>query len=81
MIFRVDAAWNATFKTSISAYHQIGGAAMKTGIHPIDIEALEREKKPWDLYYVASVLYELLSRQRGYTIKPILTPKDSKKGG
>lgn len=55
---------------------------MKTGIHPIDIEALEREKKPWDLYYVASVLYELLSRQRGYTIKPILTPKDSnQKGG
>ena len=55
---------------------------MKTGIHPIDIEALEREKKPWDPYYVASVLYELLSRQRGYNIKPILTPKDpNQKGG
>lgn len=44
-------------------------------IHPIDIAALEREKKPWDPYYIASVLSELLSEQRGYQVELILTPK------
>ena len=54
---------------------------MKAGINPIDIEALEREKKPWDPYYIASVLSDLLSRQRGYRVDIILTPKDKATGG
>lgn len=52
----------------------------KTGIHPIDIEALEREKKPWDPYYIASVLSDLLSRQRGYPVELVLTPKEEARG-
>lgn len=45
----------------------------KSGINPIDIEALEREKKPWDVNYIASVMSDLLSRQRGYRVD--VTPK------
>ena len=52
----------------------------KTGIHPIDIEALEREKRPWDPYYIASVLSDLLSRQRGYPVELVLTPKEEARG-
>lgn len=45
-------------------------------IQPIDIEALEREKKPWNMYYVADVLSDLLSRHRGHEVHIHLTPKD-----
>lgn len=45
-------------------------------IQPIDIEALEREKKPWNMYYVADVLSELHSRCRGREVHIRLTPKD-----
>lgn len=54
---------------------------MKTGIHPVDLEAFERDKKPWDPYYVVSVMEDLLSRQRGYPVKLTLTPKEPEARG
>lgn len=48
----------------------------RTEIHPIDIEELERNKKPWDPYYIAKVLSELLSKQYGYPVELVLTPKE-----
>lgn len=49
---------------------------MKTKINPVDLEAFERDKKPWNPYYIASVLSDLLSRQRGYPVEIVLTPKE-----
>ena len=46
-------------------------------IEPVDLEALKREQKPWDPYYIASVLEDLISRQRGYPVKINLTPKET----
>jgi hypothetical protein len=31
--------------------------------------------KPFDMYYVAEVLSDILSRERGYQLKIVLTPK------
>ena len=45
-------------------------------ISPIDIEAFERDKKEWDPYYIVSVLSDLISRQRGYPVEIVLTPKN-----
>lgn len=45
-------------------------------IEPIDIEALERTKQPWNPHYITSVMSDLLSRQRGYPVGIILTPKE-----
>lgn len=54
---------------------------MKTGIHPIDIEELERTKQPWDLNYVASVLVELYNREHGTNLEVKgLTPKKKAAG-
>lgn len=49
-------------------------------IEPIDLEALKQEQKPWDLEYVANVLCELVSRERGYLengyiLRAKVTPK------
>ena len=35
-------------------------------IQPVDLEALKREQKPFDVQLAADVLCELISRQRGY---------------
>lgn len=53
---------------------------MKTEINPVDIEAMERQKQPWNPHYMASVLADLLSRQRGYRVDIVLTPKEEAKG-
>lgn len=45
-------------------------------IAPIDIEALERERVPWNVYHIAEVMSDLISRQRGYRIDIVLTPKN-----
>ena len=45
-------------------------------ISPIDLEAIERDKKEWDPYYIVSVLSDLISRQRGYPVEIVLTPKN-----
>ena len=50
-------------------------------IEPIDIEALERTKKPWNLPYIASVWSDLLSRQRGYHVNCIVSQKEMEKKG
>ena len=34
-------------------------------IQPVDLEALKREQKPFDVQLAADVLCELISRQRG----------------
>lgn len=52
----------------------------RTEIRPIDIEEFERNKKPWDPYYLAQVLSELLSKQRGYPVEIVLTPKEPESG-
>ncbi len=48
----------------------------KTGIHPIDIEELKRNPKPFDPYKIAGVLSELWSEQLGYPVEFVLTPKE-----
>ena len=60
-----------------------GGVSMnrKKELHRVEIddEARAWAEKPWGseyANYVASVLSELLGRQRGYAIVATLTPKD-----
>jgi hypothetical protein len=50
-------------------------------IQPVDLEALKREQKPFDVQLAADVLCELISRQRGYiqngfVLRATLTPKN-----
>ena len=45
-------------------------------IQPIDIEALEREKKPWPLEYIAAKWAETWSDYLGREYIHHLTPKD-----
>lgn len=63
-----------------AVFHRIAQEVlqMRTGIHPIDIEEMERNKQPWNPHYMASVLSDLISRQRGYRVDIILTPKEEK---
>ena len=50
-------------------------------IQAVDLEALKREQKPFDVQLAADVLCELISRQRGYiqngfVLRATLTPKN-----
>lgn len=56
--------------------HIILWEVLHVKIEPIDIEALERTKQPWNPHYITSVMSDLLSRQRGYPVGIILTPKE-----
>lgn len=45
-------------------------------IEPIDIAALERERRPWDVQHMADVLSGLLGRHWGCEVQLHLTPKE-----
>ena len=50
-------------------------------IQPVDLEALKREQRPFNIQLAADVLCELISRQRGYiqngfVLRATVTPKN-----
>ena len=48
-------------------------------IEPVDLEALKREQKPWNLNLVMSVLTELYGREHDLQLDFTLTPKEPEK--